>query len=94
MAKVIFEFTENDATPGDKSGCFSIPVAISVGVDGLNDERPGHSECLAVIMKNHAPAIIKAVNEAYMHQLKASGGLKVSSEFFKVKTQKGDKNVH
>nr|ULG15529.1 hypothetical protein 465p1_00124 [Serratia proteamaculans] len=32
MAKVIFEFTESDATPTDKPGRISIPVNISVGI--------------------------------------------------------------
>lgn len=94
MAKVIFEFTENDAVSGDKSGQFAIPVAISVRTEGLNDEKPGHSECLAVIMEQRAFAIIKAVNEVYVGKLKESGTFDVTSEFFKVKTQQGDKNVH
>ncbi|USS96619.1 hypothetical protein M5J15_07370 [Serratia symbiotica] len=49
MAKVIFDITENDAVPTDKSGHISVPVTISVGIEGLNDGRPGHSECLAFI---------------------------------------------
>lgn len=94
MAKVIFEFTENDAVSGDKPGQFTIPVGIEVSVEGLNDSRPGHSECLAMIMKQKATAIIKAVNEVYMVRLKESGTFKVNAEFIKVKTQEEDKNVH
>jgi len=51
MAKVIFEITENDALPTDKSGWISVPVTISLGMEGLNDGRSGHSECMALIMK-------------------------------------------
>lgn len=94
MAKVIFEFTESDAAPTDKSGHMFIPVNISVGIEGLNDGHPGHSECLALIMKQKASAIINAINEVYMCKLKESGAPVVKSELFKVNEPQGDKNVH
>lgn len=94
MAKVIFEFTESDAVSTDKPGRISIPVNISVGIEGLNDGRPGHSECLALIMKQKASEILRVINEVYVRKLKESGTFEVNTEFFKVNEQEGDKNVH
>jgi hypothetical protein len=94
MAKVIFEFTESDAAPTDKPGCMVIPVNISVGIEGFNGGQPGHSECLALIMKQKASAIINAINEVYIRKLKESGVQEVKSELFKVNESQGDKNVH
>ncbi len=51
MAKVIFNITKNDAIPTDKSWHISVPVTISVGIEGLNNGQPGHFEYLALIMK-------------------------------------------
>jgi hypothetical protein len=87
MAKVIFEFTESDAVTGDVPGHFAVPVTISMRVEGMNDVRPGHTECLALIMKQKAPGIIKVINEIYMGKLKESGASYVKSEFFKVNLQ-------
>ncbi|MGQ8700575.1 hypothetical protein [Serratia marcescens] len=87
MAKVIFEFTESDAVAGDIPGHLAVPVTISVRVEGMNDVRPGHTECLAVIMRQKAPAIIKAINEVYVRKLKETGLSGVKSEFFKVNLQ-------
>lgn len=87
MAKVTFEFTEDDAVAGEVSGQHVIPVAISVSVEGLNDTRPGNSECLALIMKQRAPAILKVINEIYIGKLKETGVQGVKSEFIKVNLQ-------
>ncbi|TXE27123.1 hypothetical protein FOT62_22655 [Serratia marcescens] len=87
MAKVIFEFTESDAVTNDVPGHATVPVSISVGVEGLNDARPGHAECLALIMKRMAPGIIKALNAVYIRKLEESGVSGVKSEFFKVNLQ-------
>lgn len=87
MAKVIFEFTESDVVTGEVPGRFAVPVTISVRVEGMNDVRPGHTECLALIMKQKAPAILKVINEVYVRKLKETGASGVKSEFFKVNLQ-------
>ncbi|MBS3893055.1 MULTISPECIES: hypothetical protein [Serratia] len=87
MPKVIFEFTESDAVAGDVPGHFAVPVTISVGVEGFNDARPGHAECLVLIMKQKAPAILKVINEVYVGRLKETGASGVKSELFKVNLQ-------
>ncbi|USS94949.1 hypothetical protein M5J15_09380 [Serratia symbiotica] len=94
MAKVIFDITENDAVPTDKSGHISVPVTISVGIEGLNDGQPGHSECLALIMKQNASDILMVIKEIYIMKLKGSGNLEVNAALFNVNEQQGDKNVH
>ncbi|MEL5454772.1 hypothetical protein [Serratia ureilytica] len=87
MAKVIFEFTESEADSTSVPGRFSVPVCIAVGIEGYNAARPGHAECLAVIMKKKAPAIIRAINEVYVAKLKVSGADFVGSELIKVNLQ-------
>lgn len=94
MAKVIFEFTESDAAPTDKPGHMFIPVNISVGIEGFNDGHPGHSECLALIMKQNAADILMIIKEIYIMKLKGSGNIEVNAALFNVNEQQGDKNVH
>jgi len=93
MAKITFEFTDSDEVSGDKPGKLTIPVNIHINIEGLSDERPGHSDCLALIMKQKAGAILKVINEMYIRELTKSGNY-VSSEILNVYTQQGDKNVH
>lgn len=87
MPKVIFEFTEEDAVAGEVPGQSVTHVAINVSVEGFNDTRPGNSECLALLMKQKAPAILRAINEVYVGRLKADGDLDAKSEFVKVNLQ-------
>ena len=94
MAKVIFEFTDSDAVSNESPGKISIPVITRVGIEGLNDGRPGHSECLALIMKQRAFEILNVINEVYIRELKGSGAFEVNSELLKINEQKGNKNVH
>ncbi|MFN1148663.1 hypothetical protein [Serratia liquefaciens] len=94
MAKVIFEFTEGEAVAGDAQGRLAIPVCIGVTVEEMNDARPGNAECLALIMKQKASAIIRAVNEVHVGQLKDAGASVVKSELINTNEKHGDKNVH
>lgn len=87
MAKVIFEFTDSEAESTHVPGRFSVPVCIAIDIQDFNGQRPGHAECLAMIMKKNAPAIIRAINEVYVAKLKESGAGYVSSELIKVNLQ-------
>lgn len=87
MARVIFEFTDSEAESASVSGGFSVPVCIAIDIEDFNEQRPGHAECLAVIMRNNAPAIIRAVNGVYVAKLKETGADFISSELIKVNLQ-------
>ncbi len=94
MAKVIFEFTENDDLSIDRIEYISVSVNISVSLIELNNRQPGHSECLAFIMKQNSAQIISLINELYIMKLKESGIFEINTECIKINKQTGDKNIH